>query len=304
MGITPVQKGIGIRCCLKRVVILKERLVNSVYCLWFGANKIYDLQQLVKYFDFDAAEMYFLGGGLSRWLRQCGENELAAQVDRIDVAGDISAQLAKVFNVPLPENRSNAPCDNTPVPTSSNSSFGVSFQNASFAADSFGLTEGSFSSEALGALSGSFQNSAGPFETGSFQNILGSFETTSFGFETLFSQGSFNNIYTSFFTTSFKLHQYEYEFSNSFTLTYTSFNTTSFNIFRYQSSFETGSFNLGSFNTGSFGTTLPEALPAAREAVLHSESQIDLTSLTAEEKIILNITSCNLNRYGYGLHLI
>lgn len=282
-----------------------------MYCLWFGTNKIYDLQQLVKYFDFDSAEMYFLGGGLSRWLRQCGENELAAQVDGIDVTGDISAQLAKVFNVPLPQGRSNAIYDNTPAPTFCGDSFGVSFQNGSFSADSFDLsrnggsfelTSGSFSSSfALGALPGSFQNVSGSFETGSFQNIIGSFETTSFGFETLFSQGSFNNIYTSFLTTSFKLHQYEYEFSNSFALTSTSFNTTSFNISLYQSSFEMGSFNLGSFNKGSFGTDLPEILPAVKEAVLHSESQIDLT---AEEKIILNITSCTLNRYGYGLHLI
>lgn len=275
-----------------------------MYCLWFGANKIYDLQQLVKYFDFDAAEMYFLGGGLSRWLRQCGENELAAQVDGIDVAGDISAQLAKVFNVPLPEDRSNAPCDNTPAPTSCGGSFGASFQKASFAADSFELTAGSFSSETLGALPGSFQNAVGSFETGSFQNLLGSFETTSFGFETHLSQSSFNNIFTSFLTTSFKLHQYEYEFSNSFALTSTSFNTTSFNISQYQSSFEFGSFNIGSFIAGSFGTVSSEALPAAKEAVLYSETKTDFTALTAEEKIILNITSCNLNLYGYGLHLI
>lgn len=290
--------------------MLKERSVNLVYCLWFGNNKIYDLQQLVKCFDFDAAEMYFLGGGLSRWLRQCGENELAAQVDLIDITGDISAQLAKVFDIPLPEGRSNVIRDNTPAPTSyadgffAAGSFVPLRNDGSLNTGSFEFTSGSFSSETLGALPSSFQNVSGSFETGSFRNILGSFDTTSFGFETLVSQSSFNNIYTSFLTTSFKLHQYEYEFSNSFALTTTSFNTTSFNISRYQSSYELGSFNIGSFIAGSFGMISSEALPAAKEAVLYSETKTDFTVLTAEEKIILNITSCSLNRYGYGLHLI
>lgn len=74
-----------------------------MYCLWFGNQKIHDLKQLKNNFDFDAAEMYLLGGGLSRWLRQCGENEIANRVENVDLFGDIQKQLAEIFSVKLPQ---------------------------------------------------------------------------------------------------------------------------------------------------------------------------------------------------------
>lgn len=295
-----------------------------MYCLWFGTQKIYDLEQLKKYFDFDAVEMYFLGGGLSRWLRQCGENDLAEQIDGIDLLGDISVQLAEVFNVPLPSGRSNAPCDKLSNQSSDcGGSFGAaSFQNGSFASEllnplpnngsfdmgSFELGSfeigsfeiGSFNSGSfeIGSFNsvavGSFASAASGVLSGSFQNLYGSFETASFSLENLFSKGSFSNIYTSFLTTSFGLHQYEYEFSTSFLSMATSFNITSFNITQYA-----GSFNSGSFNMGSFGTAIPEVLPMQTE-----KTPVYTKELTAEEKIIMNISSCSLNRFGYGLHLI
>ena len=80
-----------------------------MYCLWIGAQKIYNLKQLIRHFDFDAVEMYLLGGGLSRWLRQCDETEIAENVDKIDLFGDISKQLSEVFSVKLPKGRSNIP---------------------------------------------------------------------------------------------------------------------------------------------------------------------------------------------------
>ena len=291
-----------------------------MYCLWIGAQKIYNLKQLIRHFDFDAVEMYLLGGGLSRWLRQCDETEIAENVDKIDLFGDISKQLSEVFSVKLPKGRSNIPvtaAGDKQIASSQNSSSHFlpceqgsfifndanpsSFrpETASFQSEtgSFELNAGSFKYE-IGSFElsgGSFELKNSSFASSSFNLSLyaGFFETTSFNL--LGGAGSFGlgSIYGSFVTGSFHFHQYEYEYG-------TSFNFAGFN---------TGSFTPGSFGMGSFGVNYNNTVDTA--AYNTNDGGLNKTcftpaevQLTPEEKIRLNISSCPLNRFGYGLHLI
>lgn len=292
-----------------------------MYCLWIGAQKVYNLKQLIRHFDFDVIEMYLLGGGLSRWLRQCGETEIAEKTDKIDPLGDISRQLAEVFSVGLPKGRSNIPVTaadskhtHTDAPRNSSDTFApcekrsfipndISLSSFRTEAGSFRLASGSFE---LGSSSikseigsfelrgGSFELQYGSFASASFNSSLytGSFETASFNLSGLSSSFGLGGIYGSFVTNSFHFHEYEYEFN-------TSFNLTSFA--------DIGSFTPGSFDMGSFGAnyynnnTNDGTLCANKEKACFAPAAVQLTP---EEKIRLNISSCYLNRFGYGLHLI
>ena len=289
-----------------------------MYCLWIGAQKIYNLKQLIRHFDFDTVEMYLLGGGLSRWLRQCGETEIAEKTDKIDLLGDISRQLSEVFSVRLPKGRSNIPAaaangKRPDAPRNGPGSF-APYEQCSFISDDISLSSfptdtGSFRSESgsfwlntssfrseIGSFElrgGSFELQNSSFSYGSFGLSLytGSFETTSFNLSGLTSSFGFGGIYGSFFTNSFHFHEYEYESD-------TSFNLTSFGI---------GSFTPGSFDMGSFGAnyynnnTNDGTLGENKEKTCFAPAAVQLTP---EEKIRLNISSCYLNRFGYGLHLI
>lgn len=287
-----------------------------MYCLWIGAQKVYNLKQLIRHFDFDVIEMYLLGGGLSRWLRQCGETEIAEKTDKIDLLGDISRQLSEVFSVSLPKGRSNIPATaadgkHSDAPQNSSDSSApcekrsfisddISLSSFRTEAGSFRLTAGSFESgtssfkSEIGSFElrgGSFELQYGSFASASFSLSLytGSFETTSFNLSGLSSSFGFGGVYGSFVTNSFHFHEYEYEYNTSFNL----------------SSFGIGSFTPGSFNMGSFGANYNNindgTLGADKEKTCLAPSAVQLTP---EEKIRLNISSCHLNRFGYGLHLI
>lgn len=285
-----------------------------MYCLWIGAQKVYNLKQLKRHFDFDVIEMYLLGGGLSRWLRQCGETEIAEKTDKIDPLGDISRQLSEVFSVSLPKGRRNIPVtaadNNHPyAPQNSSDSF-APCEKRSFISDdkslssfqteagSFQLESGSFESgtssfkSEIGSFElrgGSFELQYGSFASSSFSLSLytGSFETTSFNLSGLSSSFGFGGVYGSFVTNSFHFHEYEYEYNIS--------------------SFSIGSFTPGSFDMGSFGAnyynnnTNDGTLGENKDKACLAPAAVQLTP---EEKIRLNISSCHLNRFGYGLHLI
>ncbi|MCM1054609.1 MAG: hypothetical protein NC394_03715 [Bacteroides sp.] len=274
-----------------------------MYCLWIGARKIYNLKQLKRHFDFDVVEMYLLGGGLSRWLRQCNEAETADAVDKIDLSEDISKQLSEVFSVKLPKGRSNTPVN---APESSRSQ-AENNSSLPFAADKFGSFDlkssfsapseiGSFNAEwgSFGSKLGSFGGQIGSFASASFNLnfYIGSFETSSFN---LSGAGSFGSgaIYGSFVSNSFRFYEYEYEYNTSFSL----------------GSFSAGSFTLeasapSSFDTGSFGiNSIDRSAPCSGSEYVPCPAPAS-AQLSAEEKIKLNISYCPLNRFGYGLHLI
>ncbi len=268
--------------------IVKEGAVNSLYCLWFGNHKIYNMDQLRKNFDFDNVEMYYLGGSLSRWLRQCGENETAEKVENINPLGDISKQLAEIFSVKLPKGRSNFPTATLSVENSDKSqqnktnSFTCT-EVCSAIAKNIGLSTfnskiGSFKliTESFYTETGSFISNANSFTLNSFSIFNGSFETTSFQNILELSSGS------SFTSSSFYLHEYEYG---------RSFNFCSFK----QKSFD--SENLSDIiENKKYGTSL--------FGKKNRNYRANITQLSDEEKIKLNIMYCPLNRFGYGIDLI
>ena len=247
-----------------------------MYCLWLNGKKIYTLQQLRASFDADAVALYCLGGGLSRWLKDCGEQDTAQKVEQIDLSRSISRQLAEIFDVDLPETEEQEYYPAT-AETPSVTTAGTSFAS-------------SFSDTAL---------SLGSFPT--------SFNTASF---------AFSNAYTSFFTTSFLTtsfgsHEYEYEIG--------SFTTNSFSLylssFSAETAYSAGSFAFGSFIFGSF-TTEYSSFPMesasfnlalnsfSPTAAFEQASEQEPAFLTPQQKFVLNLSSCPLNRFGYGIHLI
>lgn len=279
--------------------IVKEGAVNSLYCLWFGNHKIYNMDQLRKNFDFDSAEMYYLGGSLSVWLRQCGENEIAEKVENINPLSDISKQLAEIFSVKLPKGRSNFP---TAISSAENSEKSQQNKTSSFiytevclsipkniSLDTFNSKIGSFEliPESFYTETGSFISNAGSFTLNSlytlyhsFSMFNGSFETTSF--QNILELSSFGISGVSFTSNSFHLHEYEYG--------------TSFNF----SGFEQKSFDPENLSDIIENKKCGASLPGNK----NRNCRANITQLSDEEKIKLNIMYCPLNRFGYGIDLI
>ena len=258
-----------------------------MYCLWLNGKKVYDLQQLRASFDAEAVGLYCLGGGLARWLRDCGESEAAEKVERIDLSQSISAQLAEIFGVDLPKTE-----EQPFLPVK--------------AAAPAPAANGSFLPPEAPVSSSSFESS---FSTSSFDTS--SFSTSSF---------SFFNQYGSFFTTSFQTTSYGYEYEHEYESG--SFTTTSFSLylssFFAETAFLTGSFSFGSFTLGSFSTEygsfpMSGSFPLTLSSLSHqaleapapaAPAETEPTPLTPQQKFELNLSSNPLNRYGYGIHLI
>ena len=257
-----------------------------MYCLWLNGKKVYTLQQLRASFDAEAVGLYCLGGGLARWLKDCGEQAAAEKVEQIDLSKNISRQLAEIFGVDLPETEEQ-PYE--PLTAAKTPAF--------TAGGSFGISLTSLPETSL---------SLGSFEL--------SLSTSSF---------AFSNAYTSFFTTSFLTtsftagYEHEYEYgsgsftTSSFSLYQTSFSAETAGLFS-SGSFAFGSFSLGSFIfehgsfplvSGSFPLTLSSFSPELAETAPAPNPE-NTPPMTPQQKFELNLSSCPLNRYGYGIHLV
>lgn len=169
------------------------------FCLWLNGNKISKASEIKKNFDLPALKGYFLGGILIKWLEENGGKTIAQKLKKIDLNGNVEAQLEKVFGV-----KDTRPLDYAPRYTGSFtysfskavSTYGISSFPSSYSYEyEYEYTKSSFpmgsfpvSSFEIGSFStGSFEISSfgvGSFETGSFS--LGSFGIGSF------SIGSFN----------------------------------------------------------------------------------------------------------------
>lgn len=290
--------------------------MEKIYSLWIGGKRVYSLKQLMNSFDLSSVEVYYYGGGLVRWLRLCGANEIADRVEKIDPALDPSEQLAEIFGQPMPKK--------TTVPDI------ASYPSAPIKDE--GISASSFSSKALDASAVSFSESAvlssfsGNDVTDSFsvsQTLsASSFEVSSFGGSSFgasliyissaaalnasfvletssFSLTSFNMFATSFAASSF--HEYEYEFETGGSFNSGSFTLGSFNS--YAGSF-TGT--LGSFNAGSFSSAdiAPKETESGSFTSAGDDTAQEAPQLSPKEKVLQNISACPLNRFGYGLHLI
>ncbi len=133
----------------------------------------------------------------------------------------------------------------------------------------------------------------GSFSLGSFS--LGSFSLGSFSLGS-FSLGSFS--LGSFSLGSFSLGSFRLSNNNN------NNNGGSFRLFGGSYSAFAGSFSLGSFGAGSFTIGSFGAVPCFSVKKSTVKPEIKAKKLTAEEKIVINLSSEPLNRFGYGIHLI
>lgn len=302
-----------------------------MYCLWFGNQKIHDLNQLKNNFDFDAAEMYLLGGGLSRWLRQCGENEIAARVENIDLTEDISRQLAEIFSVKLPANRKSITAlskEINAIPVKKIAVLFPSLGRELYESEKSGVNPdfGSFNSASAmnsNISAGSFEieidsfnrKQTGSLETNadSFSFTLGSFEKTVSSFGSEYFSSSFSLLAGSFELSSFNnFFGFESGLGSGLGFGVGSFASGSFNLseyeYEYESSFNISSFGSGSFVSGSFsnskGINTANTDTEFKGENINQAHHADIAKLSAEEKIQFNITLCPLNRFGYGINLV
>ncbi len=238
------------------------------WCLWLGSEKVFDIRKLRENFDTAVLVGYYLGGGLENWLSDAGETAVLEKVREIDRTRDIGTQLEFIFGV-RPDKKE------TPTPDYEKINEAKEYHEE--VAESVKLALAAVSSEApqfLSSFSSSYNSSFTPnsftteriLRSGSFIN--GSFRTGSF------TVGSFKTGYASFRYGSFRSGSFR---SGSFRLVKTSFSG--------------GSFTAGSFRmdaNGSFRYFMGEA------------------EITKEEyrRTRINLSSCPLNGYGYGIHKI
>lgn len=290
-----------------------------MYSLWISGKKVYDLNQLKENFDLESVELYCCGGGLVRWLRQCGENEIADKIEKLNTSFDLSEQLAEIFGQPKPVKTDLTDMTLVPDAPEKNKDFNTSFtakilqsENGSFMTgeknDSFNSELSFPSSYEISSFGVSSFETASVY-TGSSAALSTSFSlnSSSFSLETTsFSLSSFNLTSTSFMTSSFHEFEYEYETGGSFSILSGSFALGSFKA--YAGSFTDTSFinTVSSFNPElhSIGTVTSDESENGSFDRENTNIEANTPQLSPTEKIIQNITACPLNRFGYGLHLI
>lgn len=151
------------------------------------------------------------------------------------------------------------------------------------------------------------------FESSSFNQSISSFEQRSLS---ALTTGSFTNSSFNFNVNSFGEHEFEFEFENKYSGSFAG------SFAEFSSSFPWEEIN-GSFVLGSF-TPSKKVIDKTDLADISSYNETyelkdkkdenkekekiflpkKSDGIPPEEKIKQNITSCPLNRYGYGIHLI
>ncbi len=240
---------------------------NCSWCLWLENHRVFNIRQLREHFDTPVLVGYYLGGGLERWLSDAGENAVLERVREIDRSGDIGGQLKWAFGVNPPEKENGPKVILPDYPRA---------VRLALAATKGGVgCNGSFAGS---SFTSSFV-AGGSFTAGSSFTAGGSFRSLSVA-------GSFN-------IGSFK----GYSFSKG--------------------SFRGGSFSFGSFRTGSFGVSSFRLVKTSFSGSFSGSFRqggsggsfrfyMGETELTREEykRTKINLSSCPLNAYGYGIHRI
>lgn len=245
------------------------RVRKCGWCLYLGKERAYDVRELRLHFDTALVSGYLIGGMLERWLFEAGETEILSRVREIDYGGDVGEQLEHIFGV-RPDRRTRLPAcllkKRAGEPISP-------FLGAGF------VPNGSF-------FGGSYRS--GSYRSGSFS--LGSFRNGSFRAES-YRIGSYRS--GSYRLGSFR-HSFEFEFERgsyrSGSYRVGSFRLTSFGK---SGSFRVGSFRVGSFRSGSF----------RNGSFRYYAGNAEITE-SEYHRTLINLSSCPLNEYGYGIHLI
>ena len=171
--------------------------------LFLNNKRVSDIRELRENFDTAVLVGYYLGGGLMKWLKSVGEEEILNRVNEINPNYDISEQLEFAFGVrpdkkapkimgvlkPSPVSERKEPPKKPFVPNfrDSNGSFSSSFLASSFLTGSFTSSfTALFNTSYKGIFTGSFNTSfSTSFNTsfllsGSFGGLIGSFLSGSF----------------------------------------------------------------------------------------------------------------------------
>ena len=116
------------------------------------------------------------------------------------------------------------------------------------------------------------------------------------------SNGSFNS---SFLASSFLNSSFKSSFNTFFNTSYKGFFTGSFNTSFNTSFLLSGSFGglSGSYLSGSFSGSLPGGYLNSEGSFVFKLGNAEITE-TEYKKTMINLSSCPLNQYGYGINLI
>ena len=116
------------------------------------------------------------------------------------------------------------------------------------------------------------------------------------------SNGSFNS---SFFASSFLNSSFKSSFNTFFNTSYKGIFTGSFSTSFNTSFLLSGSFGglSGSFLSGSFSGSLPVGYLNSEGSFVFKLGNAEITE-TEYKKTMINLSSCPLNQYGYGINLI
>ena len=293
------------------------RLKNCSWFLWLDGKKIYNIRQLRENFDTAALLGYYRGGSLLKWLSDIGEHEIIRRISLIDRQADIAGQLEFIFGVkpdkkPVPVIQPEYPPSPLPLevtaPASSFGAFASSFlpvpaENTA-RVSSFGYHISSFeaASGQAGGAAGSW-SAVSSFGVSEAFSALGSFSVSSLSFA---SSGGliFGALYGSSFVIS------------SFLRGYYSKGSFGFGGYFSLGSFGLGSFGFGTFGLGSYNLLGSSPISGSFRWSGTSSGLFDINgsfvyeafggTVTEQEykRTLINLSSCPLNAYGYGINLI
>ena len=250
---------------------------NTDWYLLIGNKKIFNIRQLRENFDTALLVSYYLGGSLKKWLVDAGETSLSKRIDEINPNYDISEQLEYAFGVRPDKKAPEVLTRLRPEPLAERKEP----PKKPYICD-FRSRNGSFGSSfsASSFLTSSFLTSS--FTASSF--VQSSFLTSSF--MNVFYTGSFS-VYSSFLSFSVG-GSFKSSFSSSFLSLLSSSFTSSYNMFVASSGSFNGGFTGSMTENGSFIYKIGDAL----------------VTETEYKKTMINLSSCPLNSFGYGINLI
>ncbi len=244
------------------------------WSLLMGEARVFNIRQLREHFDAALVTGYLLGGTLERWLAEAGETEILTRVGEIDYSADLGGQLEFIFGV-RPEKKTELP-ENILKALSARKKTDppkTAFCCSSFKASSF--------------RSGSARTSSGSFRLvrfyGSGYGHVGSWRSTSW------HVGSWRNVYwRSAFWYAGSWHVGSWRAGSGY---------------MFRTYLGSASWRGGSWKTGSGGSFAGLQKGSFGGSFRYFAGETEITE-QEYRRTMINLSSCPLNEYGYGIHLI
>lgn len=255
------------------------------WCLWLGNEKVFNIRQLRENFDTAVLVGYYIGGGLERWLSDAGETAVLEKIKEIDKNKDIGIQLEFIFGV-RPDKKE------TPAPEYEKIEASREYHEVAETVKLALMAVSDSYSEIATSFSSSFSSSFGSGSGSMLSSFKKTFEREIRG---SFGGGSFKN--SSFTVGSFRIGQFRRGNYRTGSFGGGSFKGGSFKLVKYNFGYGKGSFSFGS---GSVGGSFRMTSGGSYRFFLGD------AEITKEEyrRTKINLSSCPLNAYGYGIHRI